>query len=341
MDDNYKKSLGKSAEVIFKKAEVREKSGRDPFEAGWQATLEIMLLMMDKHLLEHPGRMLPMQINGQNEWEFYLDVQEKLDLPPETCAVLITPSAFKDMPIPEEIELRTNGLAPWERNAYSMIISHLRDHTVVMQASLPGIESVGIDVFEDGHHLANYTYNTIEECFNDLTKVTWIHFNPKGEWTEELIIRYTENWFGKSVEIDLDNVMVHEEFSYVHHPELLNLSPLESVFKVIAATVPKEYDTLEKAIEITNDINRDMDLGETIVTEEGILRDNQTECQEIFNRITVEIDMKFEMMGYLEGVKMPDRSIKNIGYNRGFDEAARKIYKKITGRPCPASVKLA
>jgi hypothetical protein len=28
------------------------------------------------------------------------------------------------------------------------------------------------------------------------------------------------------------------------------------------ATVPKEYDTLEKAIQITNDLSRDMDLGE-------------------------------------------------------------------------------
>jgi len=45
----------------------------------------------------------------------------------------------------------------------------------------------------------------------------WIYFNPKGEWTEELITRYTENWFGKSVEIDLDNAMVHEEYSYVQH----------------------------------------------------------------------------------------------------------------------------
>ena len=140
--------------------------------------------------------------------------------------------------------------------------------------------------------------------------------------------------------IDLDNVMIHEEYSYVHHPELLNLAPLESVFKAIEATVPKEYDTLEKAIEITNDINRDMDLGEAFVTLEGILRDNQTECQAIFDRLTVETDMKLETMGYLEGVKMPDRSIKNIGYNRAFDETARKIYKKITGRPCPAGVKL-
>ena len=68
--------IEKSVTVIYKRAESREKAGRDPFEAGWQATLEIMLLMMENHLLEHPGQMLPMQINGQKEWEFYLGVQE-------------------------------------------------------------------------------------------------------------------------------------------------------------------------------------------------------------------------------------------------------------------------
>ncbi len=118
------------------------------------------------------------------------------------------------------------------------------------------------------------------------------------------------------------------------------MDPLNAVFKLITETVPKEYDTLERAIEITNDINRDMDLGEAIVTEEGILQDNQMECQAIFNRITVEVDTKLEMMEYLEGAKMPDRSIKDIGYNRAFDETAKKIYMTITGRPCPASVKL-
>ncbi len=40
-----------------------------------------------------------------------------------------------------------------------------------------------------------------------------IHFNPEGTWTDELIVRYTENWFAKSMEIDLQNPKIHEEFS--------------------------------------------------------------------------------------------------------------------------------
>ena len=97
MEKQRQKSLQKSAKAIFKKAEEREKAGGDHFETGWQATLELMLLMMEQQISENPGQLLPMQISNDDEWEFYLDVMEKLDLPPDTGAVLVTPSAFKDM----------------------------------------------------------------------------------------------------------------------------------------------------------------------------------------------------------------------------------------------------
>lgn len=176
------KSIEKAAKAMFEKAEARRKAGRNSLDAGWQAALETMLLLMEGHLREHPGQLLPMNIRGQEEWEFYQGIQEKLDLPPDTCAVLVTPSAFEDTPLPEaeSIELPVPG--SWKRKAYSVIVSGCRDHTVVMQASLPGVESVGVDVFEDGNHFADYTYNTIEECLDDLASVTWTYFKPKGAW---------------------------------------------------------------------------------------------------------------------------------------------------------------
>ena len=268
MDEHRRKSIQRKTEAIFKKAENREKAGGDYLDTGWQATLELMLLMMEEQLLESPGQLLPMQISGDDEWDFYLDVMEKLDLPPDTGAVLVTPSAFKDMKFPGLSEFEDSEMAPWKRNAYSLIISHLRDHTIILQASLPGLEFAGIDIFEDGKHFADYMYNTVEECLEDLSNITWTYFRPKGEWRKDQIIRYTENWYGKSVYgIEGPDVKLHPEYSYVHHPELIDLTPLNAVFKLILATIPKEYDTLERAIEITNDINRDMDLGEPVVTE--------------------------------------------------------------------------
>ena len=341
MDEQRRKSLNKSAMAIFKKAEEREKAGGDHFETGWQATLELMLLMMEEQLLESPGQLLPMQTSGDDEWDFYLDVMEKLDLPPDTGAVLITPSAFKEMKLPGSPDFEDSEMAPWNRNAYSVIISDIRDHNVILQASLPGIEFAGIDIFEDGKHFADYMYNTVEECLDELSKVTWTYFKPNGDWSKQQIIRYTENWHGKSVYgVEGPDVKFHSDYSYVHNPDLLDLPPLHAAFKIIQVTVPKELETLERAIEITNDLSRDMDLGEPVVTKDGIVGNDQAQCQALINRITVEIDMKLEMLSYQKGVKVPGRNIRNPDYNRVFDESARRIYDVITGRGCPESVKV-
>ena len=132
MDEQRRKSIQRKTEAIFKKAKDREKAGGNQFETGWQATLELMLLMMEQQLIENLGQLLPMQTSGDDEWDFYLDVMEQIDLPPDTGAVLITPSAFKEMKLPELSEFEDNELAPWKRNAYSVIISDIKDHNLIL-----------------------------------------------------------------------------------------------------------------------------------------------------------------------------------------------------------------
>ena len=83
-----------------------------------------------------------------------------------------------------------------------------------------------------------------------------------------------------------------------------------------------------------------MDLGEPVVTKDGIMGDNQAQCQALLNRIAVEIDMKLDMLSYLKGVIVPSCNIQNPDYNRVFDETAKRIYEVITGRGCPESVKV-
>jgi hypothetical protein len=281
------KSIQKSVDEIYQKAEAREKAGKDPFYCDWQASLEVLLLACEKAL--RPGQLVPIAIDGEREWEFYQDVLEKLDLPPEVCALLITPSAASAIPIPQET--KTDTLAQPGRESFSMIISDCRDHTTVMQVCLPGLMSVGIDVFDHGSQLAGYTYNTIEECLSDLTRVIWIYFNPGEHWTEDDIIRYTENWFEKSQNIDLEKAPVHRDFSYVHHPELLDLAPMEAAFRVISATLPKRFDSLQETIESANAMNEDFELGEPVVTVHGILKDKLPECQALVRHIGAEMDM--------------------------------------------------
>lgn len=335
MDDEHLKSIEKAAIEIFDKAERREKAGRGHFEAGWQATLETMLLLVEKRIKEQPEQLVAMQIENQKEWEFYLNIKEKLDLPPETSSVLITPSAFKNIPEIEAVEVGYLGPKAWERNAYSLIVSDLKDHEKIMQAALPGIEHAGIDVFDDGNHLADYSYNTIEECIDELTKTTWIHFNPEGKWTDELIVRYTENWFVKSLEIDLQNTDMHEEFSYLHHPELLKLTPYEAVFKAVGEIIPKGIESIQEFVETTNELNRDFEFDKPTITTKGILNDNESECRILLERIHLETDMSLQSLEDIKGVNFPLQNRTGVEYQKLFDETTFKIYEAITGRLYP------
>jgi len=63
MDQHRRKSIQRKSEAIFKKAEDREKAGGGYFETGWQATLELMLLMMEEQLFED-SEMAPWKRNA-------------------------------------------------------------------------------------------------------------------------------------------------------------------------------------------------------------------------------------------------------------------------------------
>ncbi len=330
--------IARAAKEILDRCQRRKSLGREAFFADWQASLEFLLLMMRRPFSESPGRVLPMVIGDEKEWDFYIDLEEKLDLPPEICAMLVTPTGFEEMPIPPSLSPIKGLSTAAERGAYSLLMSHCHDFKVVMQVSLPGLETVGIDVYDDGSHLADYSYNSIEECLEDLTRVTWIYFNPGEVWTEEQIKRYTENWHAKSLHTDIEHVALHTEFSYAHHPELLSFTPLQSVFKLVVATIPEEYHPLDKAIETANSINQDLDLGYATITKEGILRDDPAECQALLSRIVVEIDMHLDSLQYLEEVKFAERDNKDGSYRQTFDRAAREVYQAVTGRVCPEAL---
>jgi len=336
-----KDSIQKSIQQITERAESRKQAGRDGFQADWQASLELLLLMAEDHLLEHPGQLEFMRISNREEWGFYVDVLEKLDLPPDTCALLITPSAFKGMPLPKVEEWEDAGLMAWQRDSVWVLISRCDNWKVIMQATLPGLESVGVDIFDDGAHIADYSYNSIDECLEDLSRIVWVYFKPDENWTQEKIIRYTEHYFAKTLyTFGIEDVPVHPEYSYLHNPELLNLSPLESAFKVLRATIPKRFDSLDEWIEFANDLNRDWELGDPTITKMGILNDNKAQCQALLNQIIFEIDQLLDILDSVEGVDLRFRRADNPEYDRALDETARVIYRSITSRVCPGSVRV-
>lgn len=113
---------------------------------------------------------------------------------------------------------------------------------------------------------------------------------------------------------------------------------MDAIFNVIAATIPKEYGTLESAIELAIDLNEEVGL--PVITVEGILNDDKAQAQALLSRIVVEIDMNLDVLDFVDGIVMPDRSITYSAYNRAFDDAARQIYQGITGRPCPEGLRV-
>jgi hypothetical protein len=333
--ESEKEAFAEKAREIVARAEARKGKGSDDFGVDWQACLELLFLMMEKPFLDSPGQLLPMQMDGDEEWDFYVETEMKLDLPPDACAVLVTPSAFKQIPVPFAEEIG----APDLRGAYSVLIRGCQKHGKVMQVSLPGTQSVGIDVFEEGNHILDYTYKTIKECLDDLNRIVWMVFNIKEAWTEEQVTRYTENWYAKSLHtFAIEDVPIHTEYSYLHHPELIGLSPLSAIFKLLAGTIPKEYGALEEAIKLANELNQE--LGLPMITVEGILKDGKAQAQAFLSRIVIEIDMNLDMLDCVDGIDFPERSINNSAYNQAFDDAARQIYQGITGRPCPEGLKV-
>jgi hypothetical protein len=62
-----------------------------------------------------------------------------------------------------------------------------------------------------------------------------------------------------------------------------------------------------KAIEIANDLNRDFELGGPVITMEGILTDDKAECQALFDRLSVELEVVDKEMD-LDKMKSISRS---------------------------------
>jgi hypothetical protein len=327
------KSMEESVEAILKKADQWESEGKDVLISFWQTILEIMLLVVRDSVSENPGKMVPMEINGQKEWEFFLDIKKKLDLPPETCAVFVSPTAFKNMPFSDDPKIENFGLKAWERNAYSLIVSDINDRSRILQAALPGIEHPGIDVFEDGNQLASYSYNTIDECIDDLTKSVWVYFNPEGTWTDDLIVRYTENWAIKGIDVDLPDSPINQEFSYLHHPELLGLSPFEAVFKAAGVMMREEFFDLETIVNDGNIVNEDFELDQPEMTVDGILNRNRDECEALLEYIKMQMDMMLEILEYVDGVKFPVENRTGDEYRKLFDETAFVVYEAVVGKP--------
>jgi hypothetical protein len=72
-----------------------------------------------------------------------------------------------------------------------------------------------------------------------------------------------------------------------------------------------------KAIEIANDLNRDFELGDPVITMEGILTDDKAECQALFDRLCVELEVVDKEID-LDKMKSISRSGRASSVNKNY-----------------------
>jgi hypothetical protein len=59
-----------------------------------------------------------------------------------------------------------------------------------------------------------------------------------------------------------------------------------------------------------------------------------------YDSVGIEYGIRRERVYQIIDVKVPGRNIKNMDYNGVFDETANRIYRTVTGRVCPESVRV-
>ena len=178
-------SSNSSGSTIADIIENRSPAGPNESVQGWHKFLKRILFQMAPYLRE--GHMVTFRRLKDQESVFFERLRQKISVPPSAASIYIPPSVLYQMlynrpagepqPIPEH----SQDNPPDEGIILS---SRKNDFNVVINALLAKPPfTPAIDVYDDGQLLAGYTYNTIDECVGDLTKVLQIHLSPGANQT--------------------------------------------------------------------------------------------------------------------------------------------------------------
>jgi hypothetical protein len=215
---------------IQQQAQAQIEAGRTPGVVHWQAALASMLTTVSAHLV--PGDIIPAASMGDGAAQRFEALQARLDFSPFVCGVFLPPE-LADTLSPAKI---APPLVRAEKGSMKILVVRVGDFRRILTAEIaPG--RPGIDIFEDGSLLGSYEYDTPEDCMDDLSKVVWIHLKHQGAWSAEDCIRYTENWFTKSLALQDRDLPVNPNHSYIHSPTLLKLRPVDAVFQLMESTL--------------------------------------------------------------------------------------------------------
>jgi hypothetical protein len=154
----------------------RVQAGADPAVASWQRFLEGMLIRLEDYL--RPGSLVTFQSLAPDEIFFFEELSRAVAIPPNVSAVFIPPSVRQGMMFNPD-----SGPAPARipNDSGILLASRQRDYAIVLNIffALPPY-AAGIDVYEEGRLLAGYSYATVTECRDNLTRIIYTYLRPRN-----------------------------------------------------------------------------------------------------------------------------------------------------------------
>ena len=219
--------------------------GREPVMASWEGALESTLTAMSTYLMA--GSVVTVEDLSEADANLFQALHLSLDLSPFVVAVFLPPAvtrSFSSREIPERLQ----RVAPGSPSAM-VLLSRVGDFSRIVAAEISAeAHKPGIDIFEGGGLLGSFDYRTPEACIRGLSRVVWVHLKARESWRSEQIVGYTEGWFGRCAANRIIDLPVNPQYSYIHHPELLQLTLVQAIFRLVRAALFGLLDDPERVI---------------------------------------------------------------------------------------------
>ena len=222
---------------------------------------------------------------------------------------------------------------PENGRSSKVLISKKNDFRRLMVAELGKFPvRAGIDIFQDGHLLGQYDYETPEDVMDALSKVIWVHLKSRVKWPAEDTVLYTENWFLRSAAGKIIDLPVNQDHSYIHHPVLLNISDVDAIFKLMQATLGRlfsDFDQVAKAMASAGGFEKPLS-GEVALTREGMAQGNAHQTGALHDFIVHQLLELLKLLRGYDIIKFEKFSEKeNTAFKDAFEKTVAQTYQRL------------
>lgn len=312
-------------ESVEKRTKSRIKAGRDPRISRWQGALEAMLASLEGRLV--PGEIITPETLNSKDYEHYRRIQLTLDLPPFIHAVYFPPGPADQLNPPETVKTleRASG------DSRKVMVTRVNDFSRILVAEISPSKP-GIDILEDANLLGSHNYGDSEECVADLSKIIWIHFRHQDRWTEPDVVRYTETWFYRCATRKMTDLPITANFSYIHHPVMIDADSVAAIFKLMKATLNRLFADPDQAVRMANDANL-YNPGTVRISVEGLKKGNPEETRSLQTYIE---DRLMGLLNLLRGCDVVNfqgfSKVEKRRFKRMFESASEEVRQEFLER---------